>query len=143
MCLTKVQKRRLDGFQARGLRRILGIPPAYVSRVSNAEVLRQAGALALSLQIETAQLHLYGRLARLPYDSPLRALVFQPGGVEPVPAGLRRRGRPRLRWVEVLTTAALKTAGSAERLRVLLSNGAGAAEAWERAVARRSVAPTA
>ena len=33
MCFVKAQRRRLDGFYARCLRRVLGIPAAFVSRV--------------------------------------------------------------------------------------------------------------
>ena len=38
--LNKNERRRLDGFQARCFRRILKVPAAYYSRISNARVLR-------------------------------------------------------------------------------------------------------
>ena len=34
--LNKLERRRLDGFQARCIRRILKVPPSYYSRISNA-----------------------------------------------------------------------------------------------------------
>ena len=42
-------KRKLDGFHARCLRKVLGVPHAYYSRVSNAEVLRRAGYTELGV----------------------------------------------------------------------------------------------
>ena len=42
-CLNKCERRRLDGFHARCLRKIYRVPPAYVSRVSNAAVFAMAG----------------------------------------------------------------------------------------------------
>ena len=43
LCLSAAERRRLDGFQNRCLRCILGIPPAFVSRISNACVLHRCG----------------------------------------------------------------------------------------------------
>ena len=43
---TKSEYRRLDGFQARCLRQILKIQPAYYSRVSNATVRKITGIQA-------------------------------------------------------------------------------------------------
>ena len=45
--LVKSQRRRLDGFHARCLRRILGIPPSFLSRVSNANVFSRMNALPI------------------------------------------------------------------------------------------------
>ena len=42
ICLTVAQERKLNGFQNRCLRKIVGVAPAYASRVSNATVLRKA-----------------------------------------------------------------------------------------------------
>ena len=46
--LNAAERRRLDGFQNRCLRRIFSIQPAYFSRVSNAEVLSTAAQPILS-----------------------------------------------------------------------------------------------
>ena len=43
ICLTVAQERKLNGFQNRCLRQIIGVKPAYISRVSNAEVLQKSG----------------------------------------------------------------------------------------------------
>ena len=41
ICLVKAQKRRLDGFYARCLRRVLGIPASFYSRVSDKDVFQR------------------------------------------------------------------------------------------------------
>ena len=46
--LNKSQRRRLDGFQARCLRRLLGILPSFLSHVPNKDVLSAAGTAPLS-----------------------------------------------------------------------------------------------
>ena len=50
--LVKTQRRRVDGFYAKCLRRILRIPSAFISRVSNQHVFDAAGVVPVSLQIE-------------------------------------------------------------------------------------------
>ena len=77
--LSKGARRRLDGFQARCLRRILRIPPAFVSRVSNEQVRQQAGGQTkVSLMLLRCQLRLLGRIARS-QGGVLRDVVFEPG----------------------------------------------------------------
>jgi len=41
-CFNQAERRRLDGFYARSLRKILRLPPAYYRRVSNDIVLARA-----------------------------------------------------------------------------------------------------
>ena len=55
LSLTKAHGRRLNGFYCRCLRRILKIPAAFVSRVSNQTVLSRAGALPLTEQLSKRQ----------------------------------------------------------------------------------------
>jgi hypothetical protein len=50
-CFVKAELRKLDGFHARCLRQILGIPQAQLSKVSNAEVLAKAGSTPLSVTL--------------------------------------------------------------------------------------------
>ena len=59
---TKAFRRKLDGVQARGFFKILGVPHSYLSRVSNMEVLEQAAAKILMHR----HLQLIGRIAALP-----------------------------------------------------------------------------
>ncbi len=70
-CLTAADKRRLDGFQARCLRQVLGIKPAFYSRISNKEVLRRAEHSAATHILAHQQLMMLGKVLRAPQDSPL------------------------------------------------------------------------
>ena len=83
MSLGKAQRRRVDGFYARCLRRILGIPHSFYSRVSNQTVYRQAGVLPLTEQLAKQQLNLFGIVARSPGNSPLRRDTFMGDALQP------------------------------------------------------------
>ena len=105
--LPVAARRRLDGFHAKCLRRICGIPPSFISRVSNADVLTRAGcSMKLSSRIRVQQLVLAGRCAAAPVGTPMREALQQSVGIE----GDRvRHGRPmclqRLRrWLALLTS---------------------------------------
>jgi hypothetical protein len=65
-CLNIAEKRRLDGFQNRCLRRIWGIGPSYLSRVRNADVLQTSQQRPLSDMILEQQLIMFGKAARAP-----------------------------------------------------------------------------
>lgn len=100
MCLTIAEQRRLDGFQNRCLRRIVGVKPAYISRVSNATVLEKTGHVAASRLVQKKQMQLFGRILRAPSDSPLRSVSFIPGSLRPATERyVRRKGRPAKEWV--------------------------------------------
>jgi len=94
----KSARDKIDAFHARCLRKILGIQPAYYSRVANVEVLRQAGAEKLSSLLLEQQLHFSGKLARRPASCAVRELVFDSGLAQMQPQYERRRGRPKLEW---------------------------------------------
>ena len=70
ICLVTSQRRRLDGFYARCLRKILTIPAAFISRVSNASVYGQAGVSCFSMQLVRQQVALLRRVARAPPGPP-------------------------------------------------------------------------
>ena len=74
--LNVAEQRRLDGFQARCLRRVWGIPPSYLSRVSNKEVLQKSGQLPYKRQLLKQQLTMFGKVARAHDDDPVRRLTF-------------------------------------------------------------------
>jgi len=110
--LRKAEQERLNAFHCRCLRKVLGIPHSYVSRVSNAEVLRQAGEQPILYTLLARQLRLYGRVARLPGDSLQRLACLTAGGVEPASwKGKRSRGRPRQAWAPEVYQHAVKAAG--------------------------------
>ena len=114
------QLRRIDGFYARCLRRILRIPAAFVSRVSNKSVFRQAGVLAMSEQVLLRQMLLMGKVVNSTAGSAIRRDVFVGSTLETqVGRYVRRVGRPRQDWsTEVLKATATKL-GSLARMEAL------------------------
>jgi len=142
-CLSSVwlvtsQRRRLDGFYARCLRRLLGIPSAFMSRVSNKTVYQRAQTLPLSEQILKRQLILLGKVARSPEHSPLRQDVFIDDGFLPqIGRYIRRVGRPRQNWLTEVWNAGVQRFGSAGRLEDLLQDPSDQAQlCWRREVQR-------
>ena len=97
--LRSAEQKRLTGFHCKCLRKILGIPHSYISHVTNASVLQQAGEKPLYRLLLTRQLLFYGRIAKLPEDDLRRQAVMKPGEVEPAKwEGRRSKGRPRQAW---------------------------------------------
>ena len=85
----KANKMRLNAFRCYCLKRILKIPPSFVSRITNNYVL------------EHRQIRVYKPIRLLPVDSLVRRLVCDCMG-RPINWCRRRsRGRPRQRWVQV------------------------------------------
>ena len=97
MGITRIQRRKIDGFQNRCLRVIWGIKPAFVSRVSNAKVLEVTGEKPLTQILEKQQLLLYGRAARQADNSLMRESVFCPGSLRPATEGGGTHGKGRAR----------------------------------------------
>ena len=90
----------------------MGIAPAYVSRVSNAEVLRRSQHEAASAQLLKRQLLLLGRVVRAPDHNPMKVASFIPNTLEPATNRyVRRVGRPRLEWVPRMLKEAFLIAG--------------------------------
>ena len=101
--LVTAQRRRVDGFVARCLRRILRIPAAFVSRVSNATVLARAGLKPFSQQVLGHQLHLLRKAALAEPEHPLRKDCFYGSTLSPqIGTFIRRVGRPRQEWTSQL-----------------------------------------
>ena len=61
--LSAVEHRRLDGFQTVYLCKILGVPPAYISRVSNITILQRARCKTATDLLLERQILLFGNLA--------------------------------------------------------------------------------
>ena len=101
--LIKAQIRRIEGFHARCLRRILRIPPAFISRVSNTIVYEKAAVVPLGTQLFRMQLVLLGKAAQSKAGDPLRRNVFVGDSLRPVIGYyVRRQGRPRQDWTNCL-----------------------------------------
>ena len=128
IAFNKAALRRLDGFHCRCLRQILGIAPAYYSRVSNKAVLERAKAEAASDQLLKRQLLLLGRVARAPEDSPMRVASFIPQTLEPATNRyVRRVGRPRVEWVPLVLREAMRLTGGISEFKQQVQN----ARAWK------------
>ena len=115
--LNKLERRRLGGFQARCIRRILKVPPSYYNRVSSARVLAVAGKEQLSNLLVRQQMTLMGKIAFRPNDDVVRKSIFLPNNVSlrPLP-GPAKRVRPRTRWLVHILGLCVRIAGSYERL---------------------------
>jgi hypothetical protein len=110
--LVKMQQRRLDGFYARCLRRVLGIPAAYVSRISNKSVFDMAEVRPLTAQVRKQQICLLGRVGRSAAGSPLRRDTFVDNTLQPqVGRCVRRVGRPRQDWTSMVLAEAEQQCG--------------------------------
>ena len=115
-------QRRLDCFQARCLRRCLGIKPSFLSRVSNQTVLREAAQMPSTRHLLKQQLLLYGKVARAPEDDPLRQLTFCPESLQPATSRyVSKRGRPKSEKATKVELEAAKIARG-ERLKPLVMN---------------------
>ena len=139
--LNKVERRRLDGFQARCLRRILGIPASFYSRVPNAIVLEIAGAAPLSHTVLKQQMLFMGKVARRDAHDPVRQAVFDGDGFDiKQAAGPRSRGRPRQQWGPCVHKNCLQVAGSKESLAQYFRAERGTAAEWQRIVSEHVIA---
>jgi hypothetical protein len=114
--LNKAERGRLDGFQARCIRKILRVPPAYYSRISNLRVLAMARKKWLSEMLVKQQMILMGKLAFRSDSDVVRCSIFNPTTCElrrlPGPA---KRGRPRIRWPVYVLDKCVGIAGSLEQ----------------------------
>ena len=73
---TIQQRRCLDGFYARCLRKLLGIPCSFVSRVSNKQVFSKAEVQPLTEQILYRQFVLLRKTVMSAAQSPLRRALL-------------------------------------------------------------------
>ena len=97
--------RKLDSVYTRCVRRILGIKAAYISRISNEDVMKKAAIPTLYSIIRQKQFALFGHVLRLSQADTDWRVCFQPGtNCSPcLPDGIKKRqGRPRAQWAEIL-----------------------------------------
>lgn len=117
LCLTVAQLRRLDGFQCRCLRSILGIKSAYLSRVANERVWHRAGHPQATELLRTRQLRLLGKVLRAPIGSPLQVPSLIPGTTTPATERyVRRVGRPRKEWIGEIMAFASRSEEARNRM---------------------------
>ena len=104
--LSKRLRQKINAFHCASVRKIIGIPHSYVSRVTNAEVLRLANMISLDRMLLRQQLVYYGRLYRNP-KYPERQIMD-------TPVVNKRRGRPHLSWVEEIRKHVQRIGNEAE-----------------------------
>ena len=97
----------MDAFQNKCLRRALQVPPTFIDRGwTNEKVLELASVVAeksiqkFSDTWRQAKFRLLGHLLRSEKDDPLRQVTFEPHSCLPRQIEIRRRGAPRLIWIE-------------------------------------------
>ena len=133
--LNVAELRRLDGFQARCLRKMLRVSPAFISRVSNKSILGRSGARAYSAQLLQQQMLFLGKVARSSQTSLMRTLTFDNVMLRPLgDCYVRRCGRPRNEWASMLLREALKMCGSQREMERKISDPV----VWEAAVWRHT-----
>ena len=98
--LLSADRNRLDVFHCRCLRRLLGIPHSYISRVTNADVLNRAHAEPLSQMLLDRQINLYDKIVASDSNSLVKQIVCHPDGTPKTWVERRRRGRPRQQWAQ-------------------------------------------
>ncbi len=120
-CLKAAKLRRLNRFQARCLRKILRIQPAFVSRVSNRVVLQRSKQAPYSSQLLRQQLMLFGKVARADDSDVLRRVSFCNGTLSPLlDRYVRKVGRPKYEWPKMLLKEATQMSGSIECVQSLV-----------------------
>ena len=133
--LVTAQRRRLDGFYARCLRRILRIPAAFVSRVSNAAVFDRAAVVPLSKRLLAKQITLLGKSAKLPPQDLRRRFVFYGSSmVLREDVFIRRRGRPRQTWGKQLMQEGSRLFGTTSFETLISDSSDGAQASFRRQV---------
>jgi len=105
--LTKSDLRRLDGFHANCLRKILRIPAAFYSRVSNDRVRAKVSQQPFSISVAASQMKLFDEVMTCPHKLELKRAAFHGNGTVPETAAwVRRVGRPRQNWTEQMVAKA-------------------------------------
>ena len=118
--------KRLDTFQMRGLRHILGIPPTFIDRSNtDADVIRQAEfeinrnrtgpykrIQRLTDIIKARKCKLLGHVIRAEDTDPMKMVTFKPNSLKLMAPQSKRVGRPRLNWIAETTKTFGKTFGT-------------------------------
>ena len=92
--VKKAEHRRIDAFELWCWRRLLRVP--WTARRSNQSILKINPGISLEGMMLKLKLHYFGHVMRR-VDSLEKTLML--GGI----AGRRRRGRPRMRWLDGIT----------------------------------------
>ena len=97
--LLKDQLRKLDAFYCTCLREIARVPPSFISRVADGDILSRFKVSPLSLILRRRQLQLYTKLVNQSAEELTRRVAIEVGGTKPRDwCPTRRVGRPCQRW---------------------------------------------
>ena len=95
--MRKAERRRIDAFELWCWRRLLRVP--WTARRSNQSILKEISpGISLERMMLKLKLQYFSHLTRR-VDSLGKTLML--GGIE----GRRRRGRPRMRWLDGITNS--------------------------------------
>jgi len=111
--LTNREQARINAFQVKGLRRILGIPPTHIDRTWTNEKVWQKAEEEKGRKIQPfvdtwkrAKYRLLGHILRTYITDPMRQVVFEAHTNYPRIIGRKRVGRPRDQWINFTLTEA-------------------------------------
>ena len=122
---TKAINGKLDAFQQRFLRKILGV--TYRDRVKNEAVMKRTGQGRLQDVVAARRLQFWGHVSRMQDDRiPKTALTWVPD------EGKRKKGRPRHNWRRTIDED-LKSAGLSKQKATEIANSR---KEWRKLVAR-------
>ena len=103
--LTQAVQRKINAFQLKGLRRILGLQTTFVNRSNTNEfVLRRATEISgkqiklFSDLLWAKRAKFVGHILRTSDDDPLRQVTYEPNSANAFPISRRRVGGPRQQW---------------------------------------------
>ena len=116
---------KMNTFQLKGLRKILGVQPTFIDRTqTNARVLalanKEAGAKEdkppkiklISEIIKNRRVTLLGHVIRSDRKDPMKQVTFEDEHLRTKSLGIRRAGRPRQKWIENTMREAWETVRS-------------------------------
>ena len=101
---------KLENFQLKGLRKILGMATTFVNRANtNAEVFRRTNMnltpqghtpriCCIQESLSRRKITLAGKILRLDNENPMRVVSFKRNSTSPIEMLFRRVGRPRTQW---------------------------------------------
>lgn len=133
--LNTAEVHKLEAFHHRCLRRIAGIKPSFISRVTNAAVRDMLQTNTLHQTLLKRQLCYMSSIATKPPGNVLRDFVFNKHDDSlKSNNGPRRRGRPRLAWARQVHSVATRVAGNEANLSHYWNGTRASAIEWERLV---------
>ena len=106
---TETTLHKLNTFQMKGLRKILGVPPTFIDRSHTDESVRQHIKTEYDIEIKPLteivkerRLKLLGHVIRAKEEDPMKEVTFNPNTMEIKAVGFKRVGRPKTHWIHTV-----------------------------------------